>query len=76
MRIEHWGDDLAIRLPADIVEQLGLKEGDELQPQVAADQSILLQRSRTREEALAILDSLARPFPPDFRFSRHEANER
>jgi len=35
-----------------------------------------LERDRTREEALAKLKALSFPFPPGFRFSRDEANER
>lgn len=29
MRVSKWGNSLAVRLPATVVETLGLKEGDE-----------------------------------------------
>ncbi len=30
MRVSKWGNSLAVRLPAEVVEALGLKEGDEV----------------------------------------------
>jgi antitoxin MazE len=35
MRVSKWGNSLAVRLPAAVVEALGLKEGDMLEIQVA-----------------------------------------
>ncbi len=29
MRVSKWGNSLAFRIPTEIVEELGLKEGDE-----------------------------------------------
>ena len=66
MQVGKWGNSSAVRLPAAVVEILGLKEGDDIE--VAGD--------RTREEVLARLRALRRPLPPGFRFSRDEANER
>jgi antitoxin component of MazEF toxin-antitoxin module len=31
MQVAKWGNSLAIRLPAAVVEVLGLKEGDEIE---------------------------------------------
>ena len=28
MQVAKWGNSLAVRLPADLVRELGLKEGD------------------------------------------------
>jgi antitoxin MazE len=74
MQVGKWGNSLAVRLPAAVVEALGLKEGDEIE--VAGDRKFRVARDRTREEALATLQSLSRPLPPGFRFDRDEANER
>ncbi len=30
MQVAKWGNSLAVRLPAAVVEALGLKEGDEI----------------------------------------------
>ena len=44
MRVAKWGNSLAIRLPAAVVEALELKEGDEVDVQIAIAQL----RPRTR----------------------------
>jgi antitoxin MazE len=36
MKVAKWGDRLAVRLPAPVVQVLGLKEGDEIEIHVAA----------------------------------------
>ena len=77
MRVSKWGNSLAVRLPASVVEALQLAEGDELTIEVGADNRALsVERDRTREEALARLASLGWKLPPGFRFSRDEANAR
>jgi antitoxin MazE len=76
MQVGKWGNSLAIRLPAAIVEMLQLKEGDEIEIEVAGPRDLRVERDRTREDALAQLRALARPLPPGWRFSRDEANER
>ena len=76
MQVGKWGNSLAIRLPAAVVELLGLKEGDEVEIEIAGDRTLRVERDRTREAALERLRALRRPLPPGFRFSRDEANER
>jgi len=76
MKIAKWGNSLAIRLPAALVEALSLKEGDEFDISQAGDNTFAMTRKRTPEEALARLRELGRKIPPDFKFNREEANER
>lgn len=76
MQVGKWGNSLAVRLPAAVVEALGLKEGDEIEIEVAGDRKFRVSRDRTREEALERLSALAWKLPPGFKFSRDEANER
>jgi antitoxin MazE len=76
MKIAKWGNSLAIRLPAALVEALSLKEGDEFDISQAGDNRFAMTRKRTAEEALARLRELGRKIPPDFKFNREEANER
>ena len=76
MQVGKWGNSLAVRLPAAVVELLGLKEGDEVEIEIAGDRTLRVERDRTREAALERLRALRRPLPPGFRFSRDEANER
>ena len=76
MQVGKWGNSLAVRLPAALVEALQLKEGDEIEVELAGDRTFRIGRDRTREDALARLRALAWTPPPGFRFSRDEANER
>jgi antitoxin MazE len=76
MQVSRWGNSLAIRLPAAIVEALQLKEGDDIEITVAGDRRFEVARDRSRERALGRLRRLARPLPPGFKFDRDEANER
>ena len=34
MQVAKWGNSLAVRLPADLVRELGLKEGDQVDTQL------------------------------------------
>jgi antitoxin MazE len=76
VQVGRWGNSLAVRLPAAVVEILGLKEGDEIEIEIAGERTLRVERDRKREEALERLRALAWKLPPGFRFSRDEANER
>ncbi len=76
MQVSIWGNSLAVRLPAAVVEALGLKEGDEIEIKVAAARRFEVARDKGRARALARLKALSRPLPKGFRFDRDEANER
>jgi antitoxin MazE len=76
MQVSKWGNSLAVRLPAAVVEALGLKEGDDIEITVAGTRHLEVARDRSREEALESIRRLARPFPPGFKFDREETNER
>jgi antitoxin MazE len=76
VQVSKWGNSLAVRLPAAVVEALELKEGDQIEIQVTGKRTFEVARDRSREEALAKLKALSRPLPKDFRFDRNEANER
>jgi len=45
MQVSKWGNSLAIRLPVAVVEALGLREGDEIEIEVA-DPPPLPRRAR------------------------------
>jgi antitoxin MazE len=76
MKVAKWGNSLAVRLPAAVVEALELKEGDEIAVRIAGQRIFEVDRDRGREKALARLRDLQRPLPPGFTFDRDEANER
>jgi antitoxin MazE len=77
MRVSKWGDSLAVRLPQALVDELGLKEGDELNV-VAAKVGVIEVEGKEAQRRRA-LDQLAQcnwTLPHDYKFDRDEANER
>jgi antitoxin MazE len=76
MLVARWGNSLAIRLPAAVVDALGLKEGDEIDIRVAGERAFDVELDRSRERALQRIRALSRPLPPDWKFDREEANVR
>ena len=76
MQVAKWGNSLAVRLPAAVVDALDLKEGDDIEIRIAGTREFEVARDRSREKALAKLRKLRRPLPAGFSFGRDEANER
>jgi antitoxin MazE len=76
MQVAKWGNSLAVRLPATVVEALELKEGDQIEIRISGDREFEVTRDRSKDKALARLRRLRQPLPPGFSFSREEANER
>ena len=76
MRLLKWGDDLAVRLPKELVEKMGLSDGDELNIVDVVERTLVVQREDRRKAALERLASLNWTLPPDYKFDRDEANER
>ncbi|HTZ88790.1 MAG TPA: AbrB/MazE/SpoVT family DNA-binding domain-containing protein [Alloacidobacterium sp.] len=76
MQVSKWGNSLAVRLPAVVVEALALKEGDQITIHIAGKREFEVSRDRSRQKAIEGLRKLRRPFPPDFTFDREEANAR
>ena len=76
MQVAKWGNSLAIRLPASVVEALQLKAGDEIEVHIAGDRAFGVARDRSRERALARIRSFREELPPDWKFDREEANTR
>ena len=77
MQVSKWGNSLAVRLPKKLVEQLGLKEGDEVNVVAAKDGTIEVEtREDQRRRALERMAARNWTLPPDYKFDRDEANER
>jgi antitoxin MazE len=77
MQVSKWGNSLAIRLPAAVVEVLDLKEGDQVEVDVANARTLSLRRSDAGDrQALARLRKYRGLLPADFKFDRMEASER
>jgi antitoxin MazE len=76
MQVAKWGNSLAVRLPAAVVEALGLTEGDEIEIHVFGPREFAVARKPGREELLKRLRAFRGRLPPDFKFDRDEANAR
>jgi antitoxin MazE len=75
VQVSKWGNSLAVRLPAAVVDALELKQGDQIEVRIAGPREFEISRDRTREAALERLRQLRRPLPAGFTFDRVAANE-
>lgn len=77
MQVAKWGNSLAVRLPAKLVADLGLVEGDEIQIVEASRERLEIERKNNREEAIARLRKLREKYaglvPSGYRFTRSDA---
>ncbi len=76
MQVAKWGNSLAIRIPASVVDALGLKEGDDVTVRVATGAVFEIERDETRQKALEKIKSFKWELPPGWKFDRDEANSR
>jgi len=76
MRVAKWGNSLAVRLPAAVVEALDLKDGDDIELRVLDEWEFGVTRKPSREELLERLRAFRGRLPDDFKFDRDEANAR
>ncbi len=76
MQVAKWGNSLAIRLPAAVVEALELKPGDEIEVHVADARQLGVARKPGREALLKRLRAFRGRLPRDFKFDRDEMNAR
>jgi antitoxin MazE len=76
MQVAKWGNSLAVRLPAAVVDALELREGEEIEIHVADSRSLGIARKPGREELLQRLRAFRGRLPADFKFDREEVNGR
>jgi antitoxin MazE len=76
MQVSKWGNSLAIRLPASVVEALGLREGDEIEVVIADARVFQVRKKPGKEAILARLRQFRGKLPADFKFDRDDANAR
>ncbi len=75
MQIAKWGNSLAVRLPADLVRELGLREGDDIELVPGRD-GLAVRRHERPEEILAGLRRFRGRLPGAERLGRDEASAR
>jgi antitoxin MazE len=76
MQVAKWGNSLAVRLPAAVVEALTLKEGDDIEIHVVGVRAFEVAKRPNARELLARLRKFRGRLPADFKFDRVGANGR
>jgi antitoxin MazE len=76
MQVSKWGDSLAVRLPKELVEQMGLAVGDELKVIDVKGRTIVVEKDLRKQQALESLAAMKVKLPADYKFDRGEANDR
>lgn len=76
MKLAKWGNSFAIRLPAKMIQDANLKEGDDIQVRMVNEGELEISRNAAKKEALEVIRRLRRPLPAGYKFDREEANER
>ena len=76
MQVAKWGNSLAVRLPAAVVEALSLREGDDIEIEVAGARTFEIRKKPEARELLARLRKYRGRLPADFKFDRLEAHAR
>lgn len=75
MQVSKWGNSLALRLPAAIVEALEIKEGDNIEIVVSESRKFEVRKSPGARELLQKLKKFRGKLPADFKFDRDELSE-
>ena len=76
MQVARWGNSLAVRLPAELVRELGLKEGDQINLVKDDGAAVKVHRLPRPEEVLEDLRRFRGRLPAADRLSRDDAHER
>jgi len=76
MQVSKWGNSLAIRLPASVIEALELEEGDDIEVVLADEGKFGIRKKPSNRELLARLHKFRGRLPEDFIFDRESANQR
>ncbi len=76
MRVAKSGNSLTLRLPAKVVKDLELAEGDEVELRSLGPRTLAVVKDNDREWATRRIREISRPLPPGWKFDRDEANER
>jgi antitoxin MazE len=76
VQVSKWGNSLAIRLPASVVEALELREGDDIEVVIADERVFQVKKKPGKDALLMRLREFRGKLPADFKFDRDEANVR
>ncbi len=75
MQVSKWGNSLAIRLPTQVVKELHLKEGDDIEV-LAQNKVFKIAKKPSATQKLSELRKFRGRLPADFKFDRIDAHQR
>lgn len=64
LQIAKWGNSLALRIPAEYVRRIGIKEGDSVEASLTADGGLTIHPAKWDRQAFARELSLGRDALP------------
>ncbi|CAM5433029.1 AbrB/MazE/SpoVT family DNA-binding domain-containing protein [Rhodanobacter lindaniclasticus] len=76
MQVSKWGNSLAIRLPAAVVDALQLRDGDDIEVRVAGARVFEVKKEPGRQELLQRLRKFRGRLPAGFVFERDAVHGR
>jgi antitoxin MazE len=76
MQVSKWGNSLAIRLPASVVQVLNLNVGDDIEVIIADERLFKVRKKPDKEAIFQRLRRFRGKLPVDFKFDRNDVNAR
>jgi len=70
MQVAKWGNSLAVRRPASLVEALELREGDDIEFVIDDMHTFTVRKKSETDALLKHLRTFRGKLPADFRFNR------
>ena len=64
LQVSKWGNSLALRIPAEVVRSIGIKEGDSLEACLTVDGGLTIRPATWDRKAFATVLSAARKVMP------------
>jgi antitoxin MazE len=64
LQVAKWGNSLALRIPAEVVRRLGLREGATVEAQLTVDGSLSIRPAKWNRKAFALELTKARSAMP------------
>lgn len=64
LQVAKWGNSLALRIPAEVVRRIGIKEGDSVQACLTADGGLTIRPATWNRKAFADELAVAREAMP------------
>jgi len=76
MQVSKWGDSLAVRIPKTLVEEMGLREGDQVDVIRGGERGVALVPRDEKGAFLERLREVQEPTPEGYRWRREDAVRR